>query len=550
MITEYPHYIASLQENVCKFWDKKALNDVGGESYSFGQMAIRIEKLSLFMNAAGIKPKDDKVAICAHNCARWGMVFLAINTYGAVAVPILFDFTPEAVCNLVDHSESVGLFTTGAKWAKMDVAKMPRLRFAINVENWELLFAADDATKKAYDEMEAAYAAKYPEGLKPADIHYATDNMDELAIINYTSGSTGNPKGVMLTRRNMSAMIDFCNRWMPIAPDHNMVTMLPMAHMYGLMIEFMYQVCNGCSMYWLGKTPTPSVLMKAYADYRPHLLVTVPLVMEKIFKSKIKPVVEKPAVKILTAIPGIRQIIFKKIRDGLYNAFGGNVTEFIMGGAALNPEAEKWFRKIKFPYTVGYGMTEACPLLAYRPAAGGYVAGSCGRAIDIVEIRIDSDDPEHVAGEIQARGQSVCIGYYKNEEASATLFTDDGWLRTGDLGTMDADGNVFIRGRSKSMILSANGQNIYPEEVEAVVNNQPGVVESVVVDRAGKLVALVYPDQATLPENGEDLAEMMENIRRGSNKLLPPYSQLAKVELQEKPFEKTPKMSIKRFLYS
>ena len=549
MITEYPHYLTSLQENVCKFWDKKALNDVGGESYSFGQMAIRIEKLSLFMAEAGIRPKDDKVAICAHNCARWGMVFLGINTYGAVAVPILFDFTPEAVCKLVDHSESIGLFTTGAKWAKLDVKAMPRLRFAVNVENWELLYAADDATKQAYDNMEAAYAAKYPGGFGPENLNYATDNMDELAIINYTSGSTGNPKGVMLTRRNMSAMIDFCNRWMPIAPDHNMVTMLPMAHMYGLMIEFMYQVCNGCSMYWLGKTPTPAVLLKAYADYKPHLLVTVPLVMEKIYKSKIKPVVEKPAMKFLTAIPGIRQIIFKKIRDGLYNAFGGNVTEFIMGGAPLNPEVEKWFRKIKFPYTVGYGMTEACPLLAYRPAPE-YVTGSCGRAIDIVEIRIDSDDPEHVAGEIQARGQSVCIGYFKNEEASATLFTDDGWLRTGDLGTMDSDGNVFIRGRSKSMILSANGQNIYPEEVEAVVNNQDGVAESVVVDRAGKLVALVYPDQAKLPESGEELAEMAENIRRGANRLLPNYSQLAKVEMQSKPFEKTPKMSIKRFLYS
>lgn len=547
MITEYPHYLTSLQESVRKYWDKKALNDVGGESYSFGEMAVRIEKLNLFMAAAGISPKSDKVAICAHNCARWGMVFLAINTFGSVAVPILFDFTPESVCHLVDHSESVGLFTTGAKWAKMDPSAMPRLRFAVNIEDWALLFASDESIRAAYDGMEAAFAAKHPGGFGPADLNYATDNMDEVAIINYTSGSTGNPKGVMLTRRNMSAMIDYCNRWMPIAPDHNMVSMLPMAHMYGLMIEFMYQVCNGCGIYWLGKTPTPAVLLKAFADYKPHLLVTVPLVMEKIFKSKIKPIVEKPAIKVLTAIPGVRRIIFNKIRDGLYNAFGGNVSSFIMGGAPLNPEVEKWFRAIKFPYTVGYGMTEACPLLAYRPWQE-YVKGSCGRAIDIVEIRIDSDDPEHVAGEIQARGQSVCVGYYKNEEASAGAFTSDGWLRTGDLGTMDADGNVFIRGRIKSMILSANGQNIYPEEVEAVVNNQTGVAESVVVDRGGKLVALVYPDQNIL--KGADPAALTQEILQGANRGLPSYSRLARVELQKAPFEKTPKMSIKRFLYS
>ncbi len=542
----YPHYLQRLQDATRKFWDKPALNTIGGDSFTYAQMATDIARFHIVFEKAGFK-KGDKIALCANNGAKWGFAYLAVNTYETVIVPILADFTPESVMGLVNHSDSIALFTNAARWAKMDPEKMPALKVVFDVDNWKVLFCRDPKIQEAVDNLDALFKEKYPKGFGPDDVVFPTDNWDDLSTINYTSGSTGDPKGVMLTYRNFSANVDFSQRNVPAGDK--MVSMLPMAHMYGLMIELMYQVCNGCSMYWLGKTPTPAVLLKAYADYKPHLLVTVPLVMEKIYKSKIKPVVEKPAVKVLTAIPGVRQIIFKKIKDGLYNAFGGNVASFIMGGAPLNPEVEKWFRAIKFPYTVGYGMTEACPLLAYRPWQE-YVQGSCGRAIDIVEIRIDSEDPEHVAGEIQARGQSVCLGYYKNEEASAGAFTEDGWLRTGDLGTMDADGNVFIRGRSKSMILSANGQNIYPEEVEAMVNNQPGVAESVVVDRAGKLVALVYPDQNNLPGTEEGLADFAEAIRKGANKVLPMYSQLAKVELQDKPFEKTPKMSIKRFLYS
>ena len=353
----------------------------------------------------------------------------------------------------------------------------------------------------------------------------------------------------MLTYRNFSANVDFSQRNVPAGDK--MVSMLPMAHMYGLVIEFLYPLCNGTSIYWMGKAPTPATLLKAFADVKPYLLITVPLVMEKIYKSKVKPTLDKPAIKFLTKIPGLNNIIYKKVKDGLVQAFGGNVQEFIMGGAALNPEVERLFKKIGFPYLVGYGMTEACPLLAYEHWTK-YVAGSCGKAVDVAEVRIDSEDPQHVVGEIQARGENITIGYFKNEEATANAFTEDGWLRTGDLGIMDADGNIFIRGRSKNMILGPSGQNIYPEELEAVVNNQDFVMESVVVDRGGKLVALVFLDEQAIAKSlldAEAKAEIPENIKLGANRQLPNYSQIAKVELMDKPFEKTPKMSIRRFLY-
>ena len=353
----------------------------------------------------------------------------------------------------------------------------------------------------------------------------------------------------MLTYRNFSANVDYDQRYMPAGDK--MVSMLPMAHMYGLVIEFLYPLCNGTSIYWMAKAPTPATLLKAFSEVKPYLLITVPLVMEKIYKSKLKPTLDKPVVKFLTKIPGIRGIIYKKVRDGLYEAFGGKVQEFIMGGAALNPEVERLFKAIKFPYVVGYGMTEGCPLMAYT-GWRDYVPGSCGQAVDMCKIRIDSEDPQHIVGEIQAKGDNITIGYYKNPEATANAFTEDGWLRTGDLGIIDADGFIFIRGRSKNMILGPSGQNIYPEELEAVVNNQPFVLESVVVDRGGKLVALVYPDEQAIAKallDNEAKSNIPENIRLGANRQLPAYSQIAKVELMDRPFEKTPKMSIRRFLY-
>ncbi|MBQ5936028.1 MAG: AMP-binding protein [Bacteroidales bacterium] len=547
-MSKYPHYLERLQAATRKFWDKPALNNIGGETFNYAQMATQIEKFHLVFEKLGFK-KGDKIAICAQNGARWGMAYLAVNTYETVIVPILADFTPDSVNHLVNHSESLALFTNVAKWKKLDLAKMPLLKLVIDVDTWKTLWTADESIQAIYDQMDELFAAKHPGGYGPDDVVFPTDNWDDLSTINYTSGSTGDPKGVMLTYRNFSANVDYSQRNVPAGDK--MVSMLPMAHMYGLVIEFIYPLCNGTSIYWLGKTPTPAALMKAFADVKPYLLITVPLVMEKIYKSKVKPTLDKPLIKFLLKVPGINNLIYKKVKNGLVEAFGGNVQEFIMGGAALNPEVERLFKRIKFPYLVGYGMTEACPLLAYEHWTK-YVAGSCGKCVDVAEVRIDSEDPQHVVGEIQARGENIMIGYYKNPEATANAFTEDGWLKTGDLGIIDAEGNIFIRGRSKNMILGPSGQNIYPEEIEAIVNNQDYVVESVVVDRGGKLVALVFLDEQAIAKallDVEARSNIPENIRAGANRQLPSYSQIAKVELQAQPFEKTPKMSIKRFLY-
>ena len=544
------HYFARLQNAIRLYWDKPAVCNYRGETFSYGQLATQIERFHIFFEACGLK-KGDRIAICAKNTARMAVSFLSVNTYETVVVPILSDFTPESVNHLVDHSESQMLFTDSDIWAKLDKSKMPLVKAVISVNDFTLLYADNDEVKKAYAAISETFASRYPMGFTGENVTYNTDNWDDLDIINYTSGTTSAPKGVMLTYKALSATIDFGQRYIPSSDKFTMVSMLPMAHMYGLVYEFLYPLCNGTSITFLGKTPSPSLLLSAMHDVRPYLLITVPLVMEKVFKSAIKPVLDKPVMKVLTRIPGINSLIFKKIREKLLSALGGNLQMIIMGGAPLNPEVEKWFKRIGLPYTVGYGMTEAAPLLAYE-ACTSYVPGSCGRSVDCAIVRIDSDDPQHVVGEIQAKGDNVCIGYYKNPEATAAAFTEDGFLKTGDLGIIDANGNIFIRGRSKSMILSANGQNIYPEEVEAVVNNQDYVVESVVVDRAGKLVALVYLDEDAMKKAGldeETVADLHETIRINANKALPSYSQLQKVEVVDKPFEKTPKMSIKRFMY-
>ena len=541
------HYFTRFEEAIKANWERPALGNFRGEVFTFGELATQIAKFHVFFDAIGLK-KGDKVALCAKNSARWGVTFFAANTYEAVLVPILADFHPESVNSLVDHSESIVLLTDTDIWSKLDITKMPTIKAVISSSDFSLLYAADEKIQAANDKLDQLFAAKYPKGYSAADVSYPTDNDKDLAIINYTSGTTSAPKGVMLRYECVSANVAFGQKRLPSYPGDTIVSMLPMAHMYGMMFELIYPLCGGSSIYYLGKTPTPALLLGAMAEVKPYLVVTVPLVMEKIFKSKVAPVINKPVMKVITAIPGLNQIIFKKIRTTLLNAFGGNVREIVMGGAALNPDVEKWFKKFGLPFTVGYGMTEAAPLLAYE-CWREFAPKSCGKCVDSVEVRIDSDDPYNKVGEIQAKGYSIMSGYYKNEEVTKAAFTEDGWMRTGDLGLLDAKGNIFIKGRSKNMILSANGQNIYPEEIEAVVNNQPYVVESVVIDRGARLVALIYMDAEKAKSEGVDLEAYKAVIMAEVNKSMPAYSKVNLVEYMDQPFEKTPKMSIKRFMY-
>lgn len=536
------HYLKKLEETIIKQWEQKALCDYGGDNFSYSHIAECIEQFRLFFTAAGIN-RGDKIAICAKNSARWAMTFWGINVNGVVVVPLLADFHPSNVNSLVVHSDSVLLFTDDDIWAKLNPEEMVTLKAAINVKDGKLLWYRDKAVADAWIARETVYEERYPGGMKPEQVDYNVDNGNDLAIINYTSGTTGNPKGVMLTYDAMSDTDDFANTHFPNKPGETVVSMLPLAHMYGLAIEFIHPNVDGVTVYFLGKTPSPSTLLKAMTEVKPYMVVTVPLVMEKIYSNSIKPALEKR--KWMLAIPGLSGMVYNAARKTILKVFGGQVRCFIMGGAALNPEAERCFRKMRLPYTVGYGMTEACPLLGWEWWTE-FVPGSCGKPVH--ELRIDSYEPSRIAGEIQARGRNLTTGYYKNPEATQAAFTADGWFRTGDLGVMDKDGNIFIRGRIKSMILNSSGQNIYPEEVEAVLANNHYVDESVVVDREGKIVALVYSEQLE-NMNDEERAEIVNSIRVEANKSLPAYSKIAKVELVDSPFEKTPKMSIKRYLY-
>ena len=541
------HYLSRLQESMIAKWNTEALSDYRGESFTFANFATEIARLHTIYRELDVKA-GNKIALAAKNCSRWAMAFLATTTYRAVAVPILCDFTPEAITNLTAHSDSVVLFTEPKIWDEMEVEKMPELRIAINVENYSILYLKDEKQRGDIEAKLAEIPAVYPEEKKHEVVNYGTLELDDLAIINYTSGTTSQPKGVMLTSRNISTNIEFALDKIPIEEGDRIISMLPLAHMYGMAFEFIYPVCGGGHVYFLGKTPTPTLLMQALAEVKPYLLITVPLVIEKIFKGKILPVLGKPLMKVLTHTPGLNKVIYGKIRKQLLTTFGGNLRSIILGGAALNPSIEKIMRKVRLPYTVGYGMTECAPLLSYAPW-DTFKPGSCGRAVDGLDLRIDSENPQKKVGEIQAKGSNVMIGYYKNEEATKAAFTEDGYLRTGDLGIIDKNGNVFIKGRSKCMILSANGQNIYPEEVEAVLNTLPHVAESLLVDREKRLVALVALPAEDLALDEATINAELEQTRLMANELLPNYSQITKIEVVREGFAHTPKQSIKRFLY-
>ncbi len=536
------HYLKTLEDTIRNHWDLPSVADYKGKTFTYGELATNVETMHLFFEKAGIQ-KGDRISICARNSARWAISFYAVNTYEAVVVPLLADFHPDSITRLVNHSESILIFVDSEIWAKLDPETMPNLKAAVNTVDFTLLWSRDEVFSSAWDQKEKLLAEKYPEGFKPENVVYPIDNDDKLSIINYTSGTSGEPKGVMLTYGAMSDTDDFANAHFPNTPGQTIVSMLPMAHMYGLAIEFIHPNVDGVTVYFLGKAPSPTTLLAAMKEVKPYMVVTVPLVMEKVYANSIKPALKK--FKALVAIPLLRRLVFNKIRSKLMEAFGGNVGCFIMGGAPLKPEVERCFKRIRLPFTVGYGMTEACPLIAYEWWTD-FAPGSCGKPVH--EVRIDSRDPQHIPGEIQARGANLTIGYYKNPEANALAFTEDGWFRTGDLGVMDSKRNVFIRGRIKSMILSSSGQNIYPEEIESVLSCNQYVSESVVVDRDGKIVALVYLE---IPEDADpkDLENLPEKIADEANRSLPKYSQIAKVEIVDKPFEKTPKMSIKRYLY-
>ena len=528
------------------------MKDLDGKtSYTYGQVANEIERLHVTFRELGIH-EGDKIALCGRNCANWGLTFLAIETYKAVAVSILPDFTAEGVHALVNHSEAKLLYAGPNVLKKIDTTQMPGLTAVVFMDDFSLQHAATPQIEATYAAIPEAFAKQWPNGVAPADVHYPIDNHDELALLNYTSGSTGNPKGVMITHKNLSGNIDFACKKIPHQPGDKVMSMLPIAHMFGLMFEFLYQICDGAEVYFLTKAPTPTTLMKAFAQVHPFMILTVPLVIEKIIKGKVLPIIRKPLMKVLWRTPGIKNLLHKKVCNTLLQAFGGNLRYLIIGGAALNEEVEKCMKDMHFMYCVGYGMTECAPLISYEDWQK-YAYRSCGKIIPGMQIRIDSEDPTKKEGEVQVYGVNVMAGYYKNEQATRETFTEDGWMRTGDLGILDKDGNLFLRGRSKNMLLGPSGQNIYPEEIEDKLNSLPLVLESVVVQREQKLVALVYPDNSEAGKKllaGRNIFDLMEENRKQLNAQIPQYSQVSVIEVVEKEFEKTPKRSIKRFLYS
>ena len=544
------HYLSYLQETMHTNWNSLAMTDLDGEHrYTYAELAQEIEKLHITWRECGIK-EGDKIALCGRNCSNWGLLFLAIASYKAVVVSILPDFTAEGIYSLVDHSEAKLLYVGPNVKKKIDATLMKGLKATIFMDEMSII-EADDKFRKKFEGAEAVFQKAFPNGVKLEDVNYPTDNYDDLAVLNYTSGSTGNPKGVMLTHLNLSGNVEFAHTRIPHKPGDKVLSMLPIAHMFGLMFEFLYQVCEGAQVYFLTQAPTPTVLMKAFAQVKPFMILTVPLVVEKIIKKGVLPKISSPAAKIMWKTPFLKNVIRGKVKDGLDKMFGGELRYLIIGGAALNGEVEQVLHDIKFQYCVGYGMTECGPLISYEDW-WDYAFHSCGKELPQCHVRIDSENPTGKDGEIQVKGINVMMGYYKNEDATKAVFTEDGWMRTGDLGILDKAGNIYIHGRSKNMILGPSGQNIYPEELEDKLNSMPCVVESIVVDRDHKLVALVYPDNSNEGKRllgNKTIVELMEENRIAVNKDLPQYSQISAIELVASEFEKTPKRSIKRYLY-
>lgn len=543
-------YEQSFREN----WELPCYTDYGeNESYTYGQVAQEIAKMHLLFKHCSLR-RGDKIAIIGKNNARWCISYMATITYGAIVVPILQDFNPNDVHHIINHSESVFLFTSDTIWEHLEEDRISGVRAVLSLTDFRCLHQRDGETvnrflKHLNEEMHEVY----PKGFRPEDVTYTTLSNDKVMLLNYTSGTTGFSKGVMLTGNNLAGNVTFGIRTQLLKKGDKVLSFLPLAHAYGCAFDFLTATAVGTHVTLLGKVPSPKILMKAFEEVKPNLIITVPLVIEKIYRNVILPTINKRAMKWALNIPLLDGQIYGQIRKKLIDALGGRFKEVIIGGAAINPEVEEFFHRIKFPFTIGYGMTECAPLISYAPW-DKFIPSSSGKVLDIMEARIYKENPEATIGEIQVRGENVMAGYYKNPQATSEVFTEDGWLRTGDLGTLDENNNLYIRGRSKTMILSSSGQNIFPEEIEARLNNMPFVQESLVIERNKKLVALVYPDYEALDSLGlnpnENLKAIMDENLKNLNNSVATYEKVSQIQLYPTEFEKTPKRSIKRYLYN
>lgn len=551
---EIPSFNELVEKAIIDCWDYDALTDYKGATLQYHDVARKIEKLHILFENSGVV-KGDKIALCGRNSSAWACAFLATLTYGAVAVPILHEFTADQIHNIVNHSESKLLFVGDIVATQIDETQMPDLEGIIYIPDYSLVVSRTDKLTYAREHLNEIFGHKYPKYFRKEHVkYYREQSPDELAMINYTSGTTGFSKGVMIPYRAMWSNADFA---MHVLGDHlrvgdSVISILPMAHMYGMAFEFIYEFLSGCHIFYLTRMPSPAIIAQAFADVKPRVIIAVPLIIEKIIKKKVFPKIQNSKIRLLMNMPVVSKKVYERICEQVSEAFGGNFYEVIIGGAAFSQEVEQFLQKIGFKYTVGYGATECAPIICYSDYST-FVAGSCGRAALHQQVRIDSTDPENVPGEILTKGPNVLLGYYKNEEATKAAIDEDGWFHTGDLGTMDKDGNVFIRGRIKNMLLGASGQNIYPEEVEDKLNSMTLVMESVVIQEGEKLVGLVFPDfdeADKLGFNKSDLEDIMEQNRVELNKELPAYCRLTAIRLRDEEFEKTPKKSIKRFLYT